>query len=256
MGAERDYEPTPVADLSPPVPTPETPAPAAPVPVGVGTLVVGHAEDRAEADADKRADTALARLRRLTGDIAGADAHAHGPGCDHVRRIAAPSAAPVVGREGGALDGDTSSAIESRRGGGRPLDADVRRRMETAFGADLGGVRIHDDQASATLNAKVAARAFTTGNDIFFGAGQFAPDTPSGQRVLAHELAHTLQPDAGIPLLRLVRHSDPAKKDEKERKKQLKAAKKIAISRPSSWRRARRPSSSRSAPRAAPSATS
>ena len=39
--------------------------------------------------------------------------------------------------------------------------------METAFGADLGGVHIHDDQASATLNAKVAARAFTPGNDIF-----------------------------------------------------------------------------------------
>lgn len=62
-----------------------TAGPAAPVPLpAVGTLVVGHAEDRAEAEADALADSALARL-------AGADAHVHGPGCDHLRRTFAPA---------------------------------------------------------------------------------------------------------------------------------------------------------------------
>jgi len=173
--------------VEPPAPTV---VPGAPVP-----LMVGHAEDRAEHDADAMADTALSRLRRLEGDT-----HSHGPGCDHsqVRRSAAPpSGAPVVGYEGGALDSGTSSAIETSRGSGRPLDADVRRRMETAFSRDFSSVRIHDDAKAAQLNTAVSATAFTTGKDIFFGSKQYAPGTPGGDRVLAHELAHTLQPEDG-----------------------------------------------------------
>lgn len=177
----------------------EQPAPqvAAPEPVLSVTapvpLMVGHAEDRAERDADAMADSALGRLRSFEGDT-----HSHGPGCDHsqVRRSAAPpSGAPVVGYEGGALDSGTSSAIESRRGGGRALDADVRRRMETAFNTSFSSVRIHDDSHAAKLNSAVSATAFTTGKDIFFGSQQYAPGTPGGDRVLAHELAHTLQPE-------------------------------------------------------------
>jgi hypothetical protein len=157
--------------------------------------MVGHAEDRAERDADTMADTALGRLRRLEGDT-----HSHGPGCDHsqVRRSATPpTGAPVVGYEGGALDTGTSSAIESRRGSGRALDADVRRRMETAFNTSFSSVRIHDDSHAAKLNTAVSATAFTTGKDIFFGSRQYAPGTPGGDRILAHELAHTLQPEGG-----------------------------------------------------------
>jgi hypothetical protein len=178
------------------------PAPVAPAPLAaaVGTLVVGHAEDRAEADADKMADVALARLRRteIGGDIPQApEAHQHGPGCDHLRRSAAPSGGAVVGYEGGALDAGTTSAIESRRGAGRPLDAAVRRRMEGAFGASFAGVRIHADDTAARLNSAVSAKAFTTGKDVFFGQGQFAPGTRAGDKILAHELAHTLQPAGG-----------------------------------------------------------
>lgn len=100
---------------------------------------------------------------------------------------------PVVGQAGGVLDGSTSNAIRSRIGAGRPLDRPVLQRMQTAFAADLSGVRIHTDSSATVLNRMVSARAFTTGNDIFFGSGEYAPDTPVGERVLAHELAHTLQ---------------------------------------------------------------
>ena len=115
--------------------------------------------------------------------------------------------APVVGREGGALDARTSAAIDARRGGGRPLDDAVRDRMQSAFSADFSRVRIHDDAGAAQLNRLVSARAFTTGSDIFFGSGQYAPSTPQGERVLAHELAHTLQGDPGTPLARTVRRA-------------------------------------------------
>jgi hypothetical protein len=149
-----------------------TPAPASPVPLPPDTLVVGPAEDAAEADADRMAEAALRRLATAGGTSAGA----------------------VVGHEGGALDSTTTAAIESKRSGGRPLDAPVLQRMQAAFSTDLSGVRIHDDADSARLNRLVSARAFTTGRDVFFGAGEYAPSTPAGERVLAHELAHTLQP--------------------------------------------------------------
>jgi hypothetical protein len=102
-----------------------------------------------------------------------------------------------VGIAGGALDQGTSAAIDGMRGGGRPLPAPVRDRMEIAFGTSLSSVRIHDDHRAAALNDAVSARAFTTGKDIFFARGQFAPGSAAGEHVLAHELAHTLQGDGG-----------------------------------------------------------
>lgn len=168
----------------------------APLPVAAtgGTLTVGHAEDRAEADADAHADRALSNLAKLTGET-----HQHGPGCDHVRRaVAIPSGEPVVGHEGGELDTGTSAAINARRGSGAQMETGVLQRMETAFGTDLSGVRLHTDSSAARLNHAVSARAFTTGQDIFFGAGEYAPDTPGGAKVLAHEIAHTLQPASGM----------------------------------------------------------
>lgn len=174
------------------------PGPLAPVPLPVAepkpqpTLQVGHAEDPAEHDADRRADNALARLAGLEPEDESV------PVAAHVHRSAAPAGyaaggQAVVGREGGVLDASASDAISSRIGTGRPLDGAVLKRMESAFDTSLSQVRIHTDSSAASLNRMVSARAFTTGNDIFFGGGEYAPETPAGERVLAHELAHTLQ---------------------------------------------------------------
>lgn len=154
-------------------------------------LTVGHAFDPAEAEADRVADQVIARLR-------GADSgeHAHDADCAHgVQRTSAATATatPVVGVAGGALPGELSERIESRRGHGARLESGVRERMETAFGTDLGDVRLHTDPESARLNRSISARAFTTGQDIFFGAGEYDPTSAGGERTLAHELAHTRQ---------------------------------------------------------------
>src|SRR5688500_18908026 len=74
-----------------------------------------------------------------------------------------------------------------------PLGPSVRGFMETRFGADLGDVRIHTGPEAAALCGALQARAFTWGNDIVFGAGQYAPASPAGRRLLAHELVHVLQ---------------------------------------------------------------
>ncbi|WP_051681903.1 DUF4157 domain-containing protein [Cellulomonas sp. HZM] len=212
----------------------------APAPVSglTGGLTVGHAADPAEHAADALADVALDRLRRSEGDEDAAapgagpdtDAHRHDPGCGHLRRspAAAPEAAPgsLVGLEGGDLDATTTARIEARRGSGAPLPGAVRRRMETAFGTGLGHVRVHDGPEAAGLSAAVSAEAFTTGSDIFFGAGRFAPDSPGGERVLAHEIAHVVQEGPAIrrwPWSKKLTPDEQAAKDRKKKEQDDKA---------------------------------
>ena len=73
------------------------------------------------------------------------------------------------------------------------LPGPVRRLMERRFGHDFSRVRIHIDSTAQAAAQSVAARAYTVGQDIVFAAGQYAPQTDAGQRLLAHELAHVVQ---------------------------------------------------------------
>ncbi len=79
------------------------------------------------------------------------------------------------------------------RGGGQPLTPHMRADMEAEFGADFSDVRIHASTAAATSAAAVSAEAYTLGNEIVFGQGFFAPESPEGKHRLAHELAHVQQ---------------------------------------------------------------
>src|SRR5690606_38244399 len=73
--------------------------------------------------------------------------------------------------------------------------------FEDSLGADLSGVRVHRDASSETAAQAVGAKAYTIGQDIHFGAGQFDPSSSEGQLLLAHEVAHTVQ-QAGGPAAR------------------------------------------------------
>jgi hypothetical protein len=79
------------------------------------------------------------------------------------------------------------------RSSGQPLDSGTRQGMESRFGHDFGGVRIHTDSRAADSARAVHATAYTVGQHIAFAPGQYQPHTGSGQRLLAHELAHTIQ---------------------------------------------------------------
>ena len=65
--------------------------------------------------------------------------------------------------------------------------------MEQRLGADFDGVRLHTDARADRLSRSLQAQAFTTGNDIFFRRGGYAPGSATGRHVLAHELAHVAQ---------------------------------------------------------------
>ena len=76
---------------------------------------------------------------------------------------------------------------------GQPLPGHVRTRMEPLLGGNLSGVRVHTGGESAQAAEGLGARAFTTGNDVHFGAGEFAPGSKEGDKLLAHELTHVVQ---------------------------------------------------------------
>ncbi len=80
-----------------------------------------------------------------------------------------------------------------RLGSGQPLPPDTQALFEQRFGQSLAQVRVLDDSAAAAAAASIDARAFTLGNRIGFAAGQYQPNTPAGQWLLAHEIAHVLQ---------------------------------------------------------------
>jgi hypothetical protein len=96
-------------------------------------------------------------------------------------------------RSGGARPPDSPAAVRDSLGRGRPLDGGARARMESAYGVAFGDVRIHADTSSAHLADRFNARAFTIGDHVAFGAGEYRPGTVVGDALIAHELAHVVQ---------------------------------------------------------------
>jgi uncharacterized protein DUF4157 len=84
-------------------------------------------------------------------------------------------------------------ALPSLQRGGQPLIPAVRTFFETRFGRDLGQVRVHTDRAAARSANAINARAYTVGQDIVFAGGEYALENVTGKRLMAHELAHTMQ---------------------------------------------------------------
>ena len=83
--------------------------------------------------------------------------------------------------------------------------------MEPRFGSDLSQVRVHADARAADSARSVNALAYTVGRDIVFGAGQYAPQTSTGQKLLAHELTHFIQQSSAAfqPMLQRACSNDP-----------------------------------------------
>ncbi|MDF5726060.1 MAG: DUF4157 domain-containing protein [Rhizonema sp. PD37] len=98
-----------------------------------------------------------------------------------------------AGEDGIAATPDLESSIQQARGGGKPLADNIRKPMEQAFRADFSKVKIHTDAQSDLLNQSIQARAFTTGQNVFFRQGEYQPGTRGGQELIAHELTHVVQ---------------------------------------------------------------
>jgi len=108
---------------------------------------------------------------------------------------------PIARRAaGGEVQSDAGAHVAlAATSSGSALPATLQRKFEDSLGADLSNVRIHDGAESATAAASVSARAYTTGQDVHFAAGQYNPSTTEGEHLLAHEVAHTVQQSGSTP---------------------------------------------------------
>jgi hypothetical protein len=91
---------------------------------------------------------------------------------------------------------DLEARINAARGSGQPLPNPLRGSFEPHFGRDFSGVRIHSDAEANILSGELQARAFTTGQDVFFAEGAYKPDSETGRGLISHEIAHVVQQGA------------------------------------------------------------
>ena len=165
-------------------------------------LVVGQVDDPLEHEADRVADQVL-RVREPGKAVAPATnsgpgvqrACACGGGCsDCKNKRPENERAPVQMKAAGPVGktGMEASPVvqEVLRSSGQPLNGATRAFMEPRFGHDFSRVRIHTDTEAAQSAGQLQASAYNVGDHIVFAEGRFAPSTPEGGRLLAHELAH------------------------------------------------------------------
>jgi len=86
---------------------------------------------------------------------------------------------------------------EVLRSPGQPLDPASRLFMEPRFGHDFSKLRVHTDEKAAESAQAIGAAAYTVGNDLVFGAGEFNPQNSDGRQLIAHELTHVIQQSKG-----------------------------------------------------------
>ena len=113
-----------------------------------------------------------------------------------------------VGQEGGVVPSNVESQIQSAKGSGQSLDSGLQQSMGQAMGADFSSVKVHTDSQSDQLNQSIQAKAFTTGQDVFFRSGEYNPGTQSGQELIAHELTHVVQQGGGTVQKKSVNQTD------------------------------------------------
>ncbi len=124
------------------------------------------------------------------------------PGSDSDEKVQAKSLAGSInrkgqsGRSGVPVSGNTASYVNGLSGG-RPLSRQERSFYEPRFGADFSTVRVHNDSKAHEAAQSINAKAFTSGNNIVFGKGQYSPDSSGGKHLMAHELTHTIQQNKG-----------------------------------------------------------
>jgi hypothetical protein len=150
-------------------------------------LKVGPVADRYEQEADRMAQAVI----RMPAPVQRQDELEE----DELRLK--PLVQPV-GEGGFEPDTDFERRLNHSRGGGQPLSEALRADFESKFGADFSGVKVHTDAQSDQLNRSIQAKAFTTGQDVFFRQGAYQPESRGGQALIAHELTHVVQQNGGV----------------------------------------------------------
>ena len=146
----------------------------------------------------------------------------------HLQRTAGNAAvqrylAQRSANQAGAAELDESTAVDIQRqqGSGQQLEENIAQRAGNVMGQDFSDVSVHTDDKADSLSRQLGAKAFTTGNDIFFKAGEYDPHTRPGQELISHELTHVAQqaegkPQANAPQAQRMTVNDPQDQFEAE----------------------------------------
>lgn len=163
------------------------------VPTVQRSLEVSQPSDRWEREADQVADTVmrmpapeLSTSRRWDG----IQRCAGGCGGEDDREMTMRT---VDGSSARSAISPKSQAAIGRLSGGQPMTAGQRSFFEPRFAHDFSQVRIHDSSRAGQAASAVNALAFTRGGNVAFAVGAYRPDSNSGRRLIAHELAHVVQ---------------------------------------------------------------
>jgi hypothetical protein len=128
---------------------------------------------------------------------------------DEIEEELALQAKSAAGTDAETVPG-VAHELQSPQGRGRPLSPNERAFFEPRFGHDFGEVRLHVDAQAAESARALNALAYTVGRHIVFGSGQFAVGTPTGRRLLAHELTHVVQQGRSAPVIqRKIKFTEP-----------------------------------------------
>jgi hypothetical protein len=139
-------------------------------------LAIGRTDDPLEREADQAADHVMGMPDRV--NVVGKSLQRKGEAHDHFQA---------------AIPGVPGIVHDVVRSTGNPLDSATRALMEPRFDYDFGRVMIHSNHEASESARAVGAAAYTVGSHLVFAEGQYAPRSRSGQRLLAHELAHVVQ---------------------------------------------------------------
>ncbi len=163
-------------------------------------LVVGQIDDPLESEADRVAEHVMRTSDPAAITPAGGDTVVQRKceACEEEEQEAPVQLARFASQSAPLGHVPEAPAIvnEVLRSPGQPLEPSTRAFFEPKFGHDLSGIRIHTDSLAAESAESVGAHAYTVGRDIVFGENQYSPHAGGGGRLLAHELAHTIQQGA------------------------------------------------------------
>jgi|GEM_PF-3717240 len=108
------------------------------------------------------------------------------------------------GGSGAEATPEFSAKLNASKGGGQTLPGDTRAELEQRMSADFSDVKVHTGDEANTMSKDIHAKAFTHGQDIYFGENQYDPRSQGGKQLLAHELVHTKQQQGAIYRQRLL----------------------------------------------------
>ncbi|MFD2180470.1 eCIS core domain-containing protein [Veronia pacifica] len=149
---------------------------------------------------------------------------------------AAKSAAksPILDRPNLSRQSDHAALVElpATSMSSAPMPKPLRQRAEATFGSALPNVNFHTDGKAQSYASQLQAKAFTTGNDIYFGSGFYRPDTREGMQLIGHELTHVVQQRRGLARASLRGSADAYEQEADRGGEAFAAGKRFSVSTP------------------------